>query len=374
MVGPFDARVRAEYFINRLSAEITMKPRENYSTLDPALEIIHRTSPDLRNGNSNHAPMAVEALCAMGRADAVMPWLEEYRKGMIERPAPREAIPRDGWRIALGRTERVADWEEFFAIELKEAPWREVLDRWTARLGAGICASATHGVIRVGHSARALGVSESPERLRELADGLAYWAATYQELPTDMSGAAALSPREAIAKVATVPRERRRYTGTIASSLAALREFPEFAPVIGLINVSGDPARLVSELTETFARVYLANARNLISAIIFIHGVTSAGALRLMLPYLDDATARAAARFAWQAGCGLYAAFGRTPEPAGEIEPPRESRETLIDMAVAHGDEHAIKFMEACLREDTLNPSPAYLAAARSALDRLRPE
>jgi hypothetical protein len=43
----------------------------------------------------------------------------------------------------------------------------------------------------------------------------------------------------------------------------------------------------------------------------------------------------------------------------------------LVDMAVAHGDEHAIKFTEACLRPHTMNPSPAYLAAARNALDML---
>ena len=30
---------------------------------------------ELKNGNSNHAPMVAEALCAMGRPDAVMPWM-----------------------------------------------------------------------------------------------------------------------------------------------------------------------------------------------------------------------------------------------------------------------------------------------------------
>ena len=181
-----------------------------------------------------------------------------------------------------------------------------------------------------------------------------------------------MAPREAIFKVATVPRERRRYAGSIASSLQALDEFPEFAPAIGLIGVSGDPSRLISELTETFARVYLANARDFLSALVFIHGVTSAAALRNMIPYLGAQTARDAARFAWQAGCALYATFGRTPAPASEIEPPRESNDTLIDMAIANGDEHAIKFTEACIREDAINPSPAYLAAARHAIDMLR--
>ncbi len=136
--------------------------------------------------------------------------------------------------------------------------------------------------------------------------------------------------------------------------------------------MSGDPSRLISELTETFMRVYLANARDFLRALVFVHGVTSAAALRHMLPYLSDATARDAARFAWQAGCALYAAFGIKPAPANEIEPPRESNATLIDMAIANGDEHAIKFTEACISEHALNASPAYLAAARHAIDMLR--
>ena len=35
------------------------------------------------------------------------------------------------------------------------------------------------------------------------------------------------------------------------------------------------------------------------------------------------------------------------------------------------GDEHAIKFVEACLREDAIRPAPAFRAAARDAIERL---
>jgi hypothetical protein len=344
-----------------------------YAIFDEALESIVVASPDLRNGLTNHAPMAIEALCAMGRDDAVIPWLDNYRAGMQPWPASREQIDRSNWREALGHIERVADWRVFFANELKEAPWRAVLDRWAARLAPAICASAMHGVLRVGHAVRALTVTETPVRLAELGDGLAYWAATYQTLPTDLSAQSATTrPGEAILQVAIVPPEQRKFTGTIVSSLERLDEFPAFAPVIGLADLSGDPSFVLSSLTETFARVYLANARDVLSTIVFIHGVTGAVALRSLAPHLDEQTVREALRYAWQAGCGLYAAFGRQPASEHEIEPPKESRETLIDMAVANGDEHAIKFTEACLREHALNPSPVYLAAARHALAMLK--
>jgi Questin oxidase-like len=339
---------------------------KDYSMMEPALEILAGCGPDLRDGLTNHAPMAVEALAALGRADAVLPWLERYRPGMLPREAARERIPRDGWRAALGRTERVPDWSAFFAEELAEAPWRAVLARWTDRLAPGLCASATHGVIRVGHAARSLGESESPARLRELADGLGYWAAAYQTLPTAPAASGGLPAREAIARVPVVPPARRRFSGTIVSSLEALDEFPPFAGTIGLLDVEPDPARVLCDLTETFARVYLANARSVLGAIVFIHTVTSAAALRSILPVLPPDLAREATRYAWQAGCALYAAFGSAP-PGDEIEPPRESREDLVERAVENGDEHVIKFTEACLREHAIRPSSAYLAAARHA-------
>jgi hypothetical protein len=341
--------------------------------LDAALDSMAGAGPDLRNGLSNHAPMAVEALCALGRADAALPWLDRYRAGFLAWPDGQGRIQPAGWRAALGRPERVADWRALLRDELEAGPWRECLDRWTARLAPGLCASATHGVIRVGHAARALGEAETPARRRELADALATWASAYQELPSDLSATArALPPRQAIERVPVVPPEQRRFTGTITASLEALDAFPPFAGVIALAKLDGDPGERISDLTETFARVFLANARDPLSTIVFVHGVTSAAALRSLLPQLGAQTARTALRYAWQAACGLYAAFGRRPAPEPADAAPRETADALIGMAIENGDEHAIKFTEACLREHALRPSGAYLAAARRSLDFLK--
>ncbi len=338
--------------------------------LDAALDAIADAGPDLRNGLTNHAPMVVEALCSLGRADAVEPWLDRYREGFLPWPARQQRIEAADWRAALGREARVSDWRALLRDELEAAPWPEVLERWTARLAPGICANATHGVIRVGHATRALALAATPSRTRELADALASWAASYQTLPTDLlAPARALAPSRAIEQVPLVPPEQRRFTGTITGSLEALDAFPPFAGVISLAELGGDPAARISDLTETFARVFLANARDPLSTIVFVHGVTSAVALRSLLPQLSAQTAQAALRYAWQAACGLYAAFGQRPAPAQPAEPPREPGPALIEMAIANRDEHAIKFTEACLREHALRPSAAYLAAARRAMD-----
>lgn len=343
-----------------------------YAPLDEALEILSAHGPELRNGLSTHGPMAVEALCALGRPEAVAPWLERYRKELLPAPPARERIVPERWRHALGRPERFADWCVLFYAELAAEPWPAVLERWVARLVPGLCADATHGVIRVGHAVRSLGVGESPQRLGELARALASWAAGYQELPTPPPGvpAAALPVGEAIARAPLQPRAERRFAGSIVSALEALDGSPSFAPAIDLADLRGDPAQRVAELTEAFARVYLANARDPLTTIVFAHGVTSAAALGSLLPHLQEATARSALRFAWQAGCALYAAFGSRPALRGEPELPCDAA-TLVDRAIAHGDEHAIKLTEACLRRHAAQPSPVYLAAAEHALGAL---
>jgi hypothetical protein len=247
-----------------------------------------------------------------------------------------------------------------------------VLDRWVGRLMPGYSAAATHGVIRVGHAARALAQGETPWRLRELADALASWAAAYRELPaTGHSANGTMTPRQAIGRIAIVPPEQRRQ-GNIVAALAALDDVPEFAPVIGLIDTGGDVTALLAELTEVFALVCLANARTPLTTIAFIHGITSIAALGNIAPHIGEKTTRAAIRYAWQSGCGLYACFGGDTAMAETVAPCEKSANELVDLAVRHGDEHVVKFTEACLRRHALGPSPAYFAAVEHARGMIR--
>jgi hypothetical protein len=234
-----------------------------------------------------------------------------------------------------------------------------------------VCASALHGVIRVAHAVRSLERAESAPRRRELAEGLAYWASAHQVLPAAAGPSRRSAPLRALAAVPVVPLERRRFTGTIVSSLEALAELDEFAPVIDAIDPEPSPSRALSEVSEAFARSYLANAHDVLTAIVFLHAVTGAAAVRLLLPLLDAGEATRAVRYVWQAGCALYATFATRLPVEGDVEAPHEDARTLAALAVAHGDEHVIKLAEACLREHALLPSSAYLAAARHALDTL---
>jgi hypothetical protein len=344
----------------------------DYRILDEALDSVAAFGPDLKNGLTSHAPMVAEALCAMGRGDSVMRWLDGYRKGMLPWPAGRGRIDESSWRAALSDPARAGDWREFFASELKDASWPEVLDRWVARLAPGISAAATHGVIRVGHAARALSNEQTDVRIREMACALASWASTYQTLPTDMSAQPKSRPRRAINLVELVPPKQRKFGGTITSSLEALADFPPFAGTIATADLDGDIGATASELSDAFAQVYVANAHDVLTSIVFVHAVTSTAAIRSIAPHVSTEAAAIAMRYGWQAGCALYAAFGTKPAAADKIDPSREPADKLIDAAIANGDEHAIKFTEACLRENALQPSPAYFRATRHAIGILK--
>jgi len=311
--------------------------------------------------------MVVEALCALGRPDAIFAWIEAYRTRLTPRPPAGDPIDWSQWCGQLGRRERFVDWSRLFAAELGEAPWRSVLDRWALRLSAGYSAAATHGAIRVGHAARGLAKSETRVRLRELADALASWAASHSELPEAPATAPRFSPRAALAELPMVPPERRP-PGNITIALNRLVDIPGFAPAVAAVDLDGPLEVRLSELTELFAGVYLANAVDTRTFIVFVHSVTALHALGNIAPHVSEATARTLARYAWQAGCGLYAAFGgggvRDTVPEGAAE-----AEALVDQAIANGDEHVVKFTEACMARHKIAPSPVYFACVRHALD-----
>ena len=342
-------------------------PDASYDTLDEALDQLSPYGTALANGNFNHAPMVAEALCALGRPDMVLPWLERYRPRMLSRPPCGETIAAAQWRAALGKRERFADWSELFREELREAAWRAVLELWVGRLAPGVSAAATHGAIRVGHAVRGLAAEETPQRLVELADALASWASSYSELPSAAGSGGGMSARQAIARMPIVPAERRRQ-GNIVAALSGLFEFAEFAPAVARVDLDGDIPPLLAELTELFARVYLANVHNVPTAIAFIHGVTSLAALGHIAPQVGDAAARSLLHYGWQAGCGLYACYGGGTAFAVEIAAIDQDQDALIERALANGDEHVIKFTEACLSRHVLAPSPAYQAAVANVL------
>jgi hypothetical protein len=338
--------------------------------LDDVLDRFASTGPEFGPGLSNHGPMAAEALVTLGRSDAIGAWSAWYAGRLAEHPQARNAVDATNWREALGDIKRAGDWVAFFEQELRERPWRDVVETRVARLGPGIMAGATHGVLRTAHAVRGLDAGQSAPRLHEFCEGLGYWAARYQELPSVAGASVTLGVSEALSRVRRVEPSLRK-NGMIFDAVKMV-DAAEFGPVVNFVATDGDVAAYVSDLTRTFVRHYLANAQR--APISFIHCVTAPSALRTLAPHLSDGTRQAAMRYAWQACASIYAAYGDVaPDdlPAFD-EPVAFDADDLIEQAVAARDEHAIKFTEACLKEHRITGDPAFVLAAQDVVVRLR--
>jgi hypothetical protein len=336
--------------------------------LDDSLSRLAVTGPEYAGGLSNHGPMGAEAMIRLNRAESVGSWLDGYLRNLDEAPRPATPITDDNWRDALGSSRRVADWELYLRAQLAGEPWQRVLACWWPRLLPGVAAAATHGVIRTSHAARSLAAAQTAERSAELARALAYWAASYLEVPGSPVTAGQLSLEAAVSglPIAPGPVLPGLITVRLRSSLSAEPAFP--AAVTALRPPADVPADML-QLAARFARMFLTHGRT--QPIDFLHAVTAPVAARSVLGLLPAGQARPTYDALWQVAAGLYTAYaaGASPEPLPTGQPP--SPGDLADQAVGTGDVHAIKLTEACLRLYAESPDPLLLQAAGRGIELL---
>jgi hypothetical protein len=342
----------------------------NDEVLDESLRRLAVTGPEWGGGLSNHGPMAAEAMVRMGRSGEVGHWLDDYVPRLEDAPRPSARITDGTWRDALGDGKRVADWEAYLRAQLAEEPWPDVLARWWPRLVPGLAAAATHGIIRTSHAARSLAgdQSASPERIGELARGLAYWAATYLALPGARRTSGRLAPAAAIEGLPR--RDTPPGRGLITRQLQArLSDDAELPDAIAALRPPPDVQADLLDLSAGFARQFLRYGH--LAPIAMVHAVTAPTAARSVLPFLPAEVARDTYDRLWQAGAALVSVFssGAAPRPLPGGQPP--AVDGLVDRAIATGDAHAIKLTEACLRLHAERPDPLFPHAAARASELL---
>ena len=337
-----------------------------FDLLDGTYERLSDTGPEYGGGLSNHGPMAAEALLRLGRPEAIETWVTGYITGLEDAPHARSPITDSTWREALGALDRVADWETYLDRQFRDSPWPDVLARWWERLLPGISAGATHGVIRTAHAVRALDDGETPERVAELARGLAYWAARYAVLPGRALTVGTASLGQALA---AVPFLVGGPSGLITTRLAALDGVEGFPESVARLEPPDDVPAAMDALTAVFARAYLERGHQF--PIPYIHGVTAPAAVRMVLPHLPSAQWRPSFDGIWQVAAAIQSAYGDGPVRPISVGGATTDRDALIDRAVGTNDEHAIKFTEACLRQYDQLLDPIFLLAAEDVGERL---
>jgi hypothetical protein len=334
-----------------------------YGSHDEALKSLQGTGPEFRNGAPNHAPMVVEALAALGRDDAVPHWIE----GWVEHDRPRlmknpttDAVLDGNWRAALGDFTRLGEWQNLFREELSQSAWRDVLDQWLPPLVPGSMAAGTHGIIRCGHASRALDNKVTPSRLEELAEALAYCAARYRTIGGAPDLAGPLSLEEAMRELPLLDPDIDR-CGPPPKIVRRLNERPDFARAVNRLARPTDITSALSELAEIGARLYLHDAAN--HPLVLLHAVTGPAAVQLLIKHALPELGSTAFAYMWQAVAAWTAAFS-SGLASEQIQASTTPWNEIIDLSVESGDDHAVKFTEACRRIDQLRPSPVFRAAA----------
>ncbi|QEU93758.1 questin oxidase family protein [Streptomyces kanamyceticus] len=321
-------------------------------TLDEALQRLHSSGPERLGRLTNHAPMAVEALAARGRAGAVHRWLDLYAPKLEEFPARVEPVTDADWRAALGDPRRAADWIDYFVRRVADAsdqarPWREVLAEWWPRLLPGMYGGSTHPVIRVGHAVRTLEAGDVTEpRLAELAHGLGYWAARHRTV----TGVALLPGAVAAADALdAVPPIADRAEGGFPARLGRVEALPVWAVSV---DEPEEARRALTELVRAATHRYATHGHG--EATMLVHAATAPNAVLRALPALPRVLWVPSLRAAWTASAAVTAMYAPDAAvayvaPGAPGAPGALRAEEVFERALAHGDEHVIKLTDTAL-------------------------
>ncbi len=335
--------------------------------LNGAYERFYGTGPEWGEDQlTNHGPMAAEVLVRRGHEDAVGRWVDGYIRRLDELPSATGEITGESWAAALGDGRRLADWGVYFSRQLTEHPWRQVLATWWPRLLPGIVAGTTHGVIRTGHVVRALlAGAESEPALGELAHALAFWAARAQPPPAAGAPAGERDPAAALAALPRIPDQQGRVADRFGQ-LAGLAAWP--ASVASLRPpASGDEVLTrLAGLVDAAALRYLTHGHG--QPVLLVHTATAPNAVLHTLPALPRELWGPSLAAIWATTAAIFSAYAPAsgaPRSALPVPPggPDAAAEVL-GRAVAHGDEHVIKFTDTAAEVYTRTGQPDALAAA----------
>lgn len=370
------------------------------SNLDEALERFHIADLEYAGGRANHGPMAAEALESLGH-QALIPALLDLYAPRLPPAEKGRVLAGEELVAARGRPERRADWVATFEARLEREDWRALVGRVVPDLLPGLFASAGHGLLRTAHAVRGLEREDSPLRRRELARGLASWAAREQTLPGRPGARATAADRSRGLEVffEALPRVGGRAAGEAGSDAAGdelfieaarrLETEPDFHAAIEAAPTPDEGADLEAwlvELARVGAALYLSHPG---ARIAYVHAVTLPVALRELVPLLGAEPTRAGAGYVLQAVAALHVLFDERGEqeegagvgevtwevagapPGAALDPATKSWDEIRYRAACSIQEHAIKLAEACWRLHAVTPDRVFRRAAADAALRL---
>lgn len=360
------------------AAEAAFPAAAPRSTLHRLLDEGLGLPSEFGGGMSNHYPMALHALDALGAdGDRLEAFAATYRRmfDRAQRDAAAEGVrpvvqasaggaPAD-WTEDIGRPEAEARLCARFAAALAREGRDPVLHRVLPRLLRGVAAHAFHGPIRVAHAVEA-------GHEGELARALAYWAAHSNELPVPEAVAEAdrvdgveawLDDLDAAwTRLDSPPAERLPW---IQKRVLAASHWRAYRARAGALRTRGrDPHALLQALALAAARRYTV-ARNLT----LLHLVTTMRALVVLTRWLPlDAEGALDPVLHAVAAASLAATAQGLPARPGPRRPLLRWGQVL-QKARASDDDHVVKVVHALWTLESTREHPDGLLAANRAVE-----
>lgn len=325
--------------------------------LDRALERIHLTSATWRGNLANHAPMAVDALVELSRADAIPSFFEAYGPN-LEPDAPKPPRRLDDWTVHLGERAAAPRLTAHFEALLVDAPIARVLNDVLPVLMYGVLGGSLHGLIRLGHAMAAFERHDTPFRRREVAHALGYWASEHLALEGSIGAEPRIGAADALAALSPMP-DSLRVEGIITDRAAAAANSPVFHREIAAIDLGGPVEATLDALLRAAATWLVEEPA---SQFTYLHAITGTSALRGLLSYFTDDAARREGLGHYVHALAAIRAMSRRPPIGRSVQPAPLLQ--LIEVAVASCDDHKIKLAAAVSRENVRLGDGRLLAAA----------
>lgn len=335
------------------------------TSLDAAYVVLSVFAHRLVGGPYGHAPMAAEALEALGMGSAITEYINRQLASGALVSRTKLKTPIDPARPAFGDEDRESDWAQFFGKEIAEHGVEETVRIWLPVLTPTAYSAAGHALIRVGHALRAVERHDSPARRSEVARALGSWACMHHTPRLSLSDPRpGKPPADALAQfpVAEAPAG----TETISGGIGAAFRLPGFEAAVCEVDLSAPGA--ADAVLSLFAEVFLEDAASPFTAMALCHAVTVSAAARTVGQWLCPADAEALLRVAFATGAAIRSGFyglhgGEDPGPDDTPAPS-----LLTARCVELGADHAIKFTETCVSAYGRTRNPIFLTAAARGL------
>lgn len=280
-------------------------------------------------GLSNHLPMAVRALQALG-ADAAR--VAGFRAAYSRRLSRLDTLPSAAPIVlqeALGRRREFPALLRLFGGDVAQLGASAAVRKWLPVLMPGVAAAAFHPLIMLYY---ALDAQDD----RGVSYALAYFAWSYLLLLPKEPAAAqgSLSVKDAISALTGIGKGNA--TGLIFERLAAEARRPEIESVIEQLGPEHDQASTIALVTSTHQRVNDFGS---------LHMVTSWHAYRRIGELADFDVTTCSVHLSRAL---LVAYVGAGAEPLAAVPRCARSWDEMIALARQDPDEHVIKLVWTC--------------------------